>query len=246
MLAAAAAVAGVLAGCGGGGDAAEEPQTPAPAVPAAPPTAMGVAAAEGAGDALAALGTTQPVDPDDVASTLGAYEAFGLPHDLFRPQVLPAEPSAEEQAASGETVPASVAAGVVPAAVPIAPGTSSVVVPLAGAGASATPGAVTTPPAGAASGGSAGGQRSNLTAYFRIRGEPVTAREGDTVPPDRQELMVSRIREGGVTITLIRGLLPNGSDTLDLRIGETAKLIDTQNGQGYTITLSDVREAQTP
>lgn len=254
--AAAAAVAALLAGCGGGGDADSADATAATATPALP-TASGASAAAGAGEALAALGSTDAVDPDDAASTLGAYESFGLPHDLFRPQVTPAEPPAADQAtAATATAPlAPGGAAVVP--VPLVPGTAPATVPLTGAVAptappAAIPPAATTPAPAAApapdTSPSAGGEgaQSGLTAYLQLRDVPVTAQQGDTIPPDRQELVVSRVAADGVTLTLVRGLLPNGSDTLELAIGETAKLIDTQNGQGYTIKLTDVREAQTP
>lgn len=67
------------------------------------------------------------------------------------------------------------------------------------------------------------------------------AQEGDAIPPDTQQFIVSRIGANTVTLTLSGGLLPDGSDKVTLREGESITLFNATAKRSYKVKLVDVR-----
>jgi hypothetical protein len=222
--AAALAAAAMLAGCGGGGGSDDQGDVPPP--DASLPIASGDSPAEGASQAIAALGAPGAVDPSGAGRTLAGYDRFGTPHDAFEQQV---DVNAGSDGGSATDAPA------IPADTPIN-GDPIVAVPEA-----PVPGS-----GGTAPDPSAGAPVQNplaLEADFDISGEPVVAREGDAIPPDTQQFIVQTIGATSVTLELIGGLLPDGSDTVTLDEGESITLYNATAKRGYKIKLVDVRRA---
>ncbi len=83
-----------------------------------------------------------------------------------------------------------------------------------------------------------------LQADFDVDGEPILAREGDSIPPDTQQFLVKTIAKGGVTLVLNGGLLPNGSDTLKLGVGQSIILKNQTAGESYRIRLAGIQNAR--
>lgn len=222
--AAAVAAAALLAGCGGGGGSDDQGDVPPP--DASLPIAAGVGPAEGASQAIAALGAPGAVDPAGAGRTLAGYDRFGTPHDAFEQQVDVNAGSSDGSTADAPAIPADTPINGDPiVAVPE--------VPVTGPG-------ITTPDP------SAGAPVQNplaLEADFDISGEPVVAREGDAIPPDTQQFIVQTIGATSVTLELIGGLLPDGSDTVTLDEGESITLYNATAKRGYRIKLVDVRRA---
>ena len=82
-----------------------------------------------------------------------------------------------------------------------------------------------------------------MEADFDVSGEPVVAREGDAIPPDTQQFIVQTIGTTTVTLELSGGLLPDGTDTVDLDEGESITLYNATAKRSYKIKLVDVRPA---
>lgn len=83
-----------------------------------------------------------------------------------------------------------------------------------------------------------------LQADFDVDGEPILAREGDSIPPDTQQFLIKTIAKGGVTLVLNGGLLPNGSDTLKLGIGQSIILKNQTAGESYRIRLAGIQNSR--
>lgn len=227
-LAACAAAALMLAGCGGGGggggDAAAGDSASLP--DASLPIASGVGAAESANQAIAAMGTPGSVDPQGLGMTLDGNDRFGAPHDAFDQQV--------DQSSSANTEPGTAAE--IPADTPIN-GDPIVATPVPG-DAAANPNTGSTPdPTVPVQNPRA------MEADFDVSGEPVVAREGDAIPPDTQQFIVQTIGATTVTLELSGGLLPDGSDTVELDEGESITLYNATAKRSYKIKLVDVRPA---
>lgn len=223
--AAAVAAAALLAGCGGGGGGSDA-QGDVPPPDDALAVANGVSADQSASQAIAALGLPGSVDPTGLGGTLAGYDRFGTPHDAFAQQV-------DDSAGSGSG--ATTEAPTIPADTPIN-GDPLVAVPT---GPATAPGGAppTTDPG-------AGGPIQSpvaLEADFDISGEPVVAREGDAIPPDTQQFIVTTIGATSVTLQLSGGLLPDGSDTVTLDEGESITLYNATAKRSYKIKLVDVR-----
>ena len=67
------------------------------------------------------------------------------------------------------------------------------------------------------------------------------AREGDAIPPDTQQFVVERIDASSVVLKLEGGLLPDGTDTVELKEGDAISLFNATAGRSYRIKLVDVR-----
>jgi hypothetical protein len=226
-LAAAAAAALMLAGCGGGGggggDAAAGDSAALP--DASMPIASGVGAAESANQAVAALGTPGAVDAEGLGHTLAGFDRFGSPHDAFDQQVDQGMGSGSEPGSAAE----------IPADTPIN-GDPIVATPV--------PGDVVTTPDPSTPDPSVPVQNPlAMEADFDVSGEPVVAREGDAIPPDTQQFVVQTIGQTSVTLQLSGGLLPDGSDTVELDEGESITLYNATAKRSYKIKLVDVRRA---
>jgi hypothetical protein len=226
-----------LAGCGGGGgDSAEAPP---PAGTTLPP-AMGASPAQSAVQALAALGTPAAVDPAEADETLARLDTFPLPHDIFDAKV---KPAAEPETPTVPTVPTAPVVPVTPT-VPVVP--SAPTVPTAPTATVPTaPTVPTTPTTTTAEVADApsGAAKQDVVASLAISGEAVLAHAGDAVPPDSQEIVVESIDAGQIVLRLVRGLLPNGSDRVTLRVGQSMTLTDGLLGRTYTIKLLEVLPA---
>ncbi len=231
-LAACAAAALMLAGCGGGGggDAASSDSSTLP--DASMPIASGVGAAESANQAIAALGTPGGVDPEGLGKSLSGYDRFGSPHDAFDQQV-DANGGSGTEPGTGTQIPADtpvITDPVVATPVPDGTGTNGGTTTPGGSGSPTDPTVpVQTPRA--------------LEADFDVSGEPVVAREGDAIPPDTQQFIVQRIGTSSVTLELSGGLLPDGSDTVELDEGESITLYNATARRSYKLKLVDVRPA---
>ncbi len=228
-VAATAATAVVLAGCGGGGGggAAAQGDVPAPGTSLA--VASGASPDQSASQAIAALGTPGPVDPSAAGQKLTGYDSFGTPHNAFDQQVKDGASSGSEAATQAATIPGDT---------PIN-GDPLVATP------AAAPGATPTTPATPADPG-AGAPVQNpraLEADFDISGEPVVAQEGDAIPPETQQFLVKTVSAGQVVLELSGGLLPDGTDTVTLKEGESITLYNATAKRSYKIKLVDVRAA---
>jgi hypothetical protein len=218
-----AATALILAGCGGGGSGSSD-QGDLPSADSSLPIAAGVGSDQSASQAIAALGTPGAVDPASLDVALDGYDSFGRPHDAFAQQV-----SASADAGSEPDTGASL-----PADTPI--NTDPIV---------ALPGGDTTTTGGTAdpSAGAPVQSPRALEADFDISGEPVVAREGDAIPPDTQQFVVETIGASEVTLKLSGGLLPDGTDTVTLKEGESVTLYNATAKRSYKVKLVDVRAA---
>lgn len=225
-LAAAAASAIILAGCsGGGGGGSAQGDTPPPDTSL--PVASGAGPEQSASLAIASLGTPGSVDASEAGQKLSGYDSFGTPHDAFKQQV-------DDAVASGSE-PDTAAA--IPADTPINSDPLVAVPPAAGTGTSTTPG-TSDPGAGAP----VQNPRA-LEADFDISGEPVVAREGDSIPPETQQFLVKTVLASEVVLELSGGLLPDGTDTVTLKEGESITLYNATAKRSYRIKLVDVRAA---
>lgn len=220
--AAIAAAALALAGCGGGGGGSAA-QGDIPAPDTSLPIAAGVGADQSAALAIAALGSPGAVDPASLDITLDGYDSFGRPHDAFAQQVTDSANSAGSEPGTGATLPADT------------PINSDPLI--------AVPGDATATTGGTADPGAAAPVQSPraLEADFDISGEPVVAREGDAIPPDTQQFVVQTIGASEVTLKLSGGLLPDGSDTVTLKEGESVTLYNATAKRSYKVKLVNVR-----
>jgi hypothetical protein len=227
--AACAAAALMLAGCGGGGGGGDVASSDPSTLPdASLPIASGVSAAESANQAIAAIGTPGSVDQEVLGKTLSGYDRFGTPHDAFEQQV--------DQGATGSE-PGTGAE--IPADTPVN-GDPIVATPVPGnvPGGASEPGGSTEPDPNVP----VQSPRA-LEADFDVSGEPVVAREGDAIPPDTQQFIVQVIGTTSVTLELSGGLLPDGTDTVELDEGESITLYNATARRSYKIKLIDVRPA---
>ena len=227
--AAVAAAALLLAGCGGGGGGSSA-QGDTASADTLLPVSSGVGADQSATQAIAALGTPGSVDPAAAGQTLDGYDSFGSPHDAFDQQVEDNAGSGSE-AGTGATIPADTPINTDPLVA--VPGDATTTTGGTGTGAT---GGTTDPSAGAP----VQNPRA-LEADFDISGEPVVAREGDAIPPDTQQFVVDVIGASEVTLKLSGGLLPDGSDTVTLKEGESITLYNATAKRSYRIKLVDVR-----
>ncbi len=229
-IAAAAATAALLAGCGGGGGGGDA-QGDVPPPDASLPVASGAGPEQSAALAISALGSPGAVDPSAAGQKLAGYDSFGNPHDAFDQQV------SESTSASSE--PDTAAA--IPADTPIN-GDPLVAVPAGGV--PTTPASGGADPATADPGAGAPVQSPRaLEADFDISGEPVVAQEGDSIPPDTQQFLVKTVLATQVVLELSGGLLPDGTDTVTLKEGESITLYNATAKRSYKIKLVDVRAA---
>lgn len=225
-IAAAAATAALLVGCGGGGGGGDA-QGDVPPPDASLPVASGAGPEQSASLAISALGSPGAVDPAGAGQKLSGYDSFGNPHDAFDQQV------SEAASASSEADTAAA----IPADTPIN-GDPLVAVPAAGDPTTTAPGGTADPGAGAP----VQSPRA-LEADFDISGEPVVAREGDSIPPDTQQFLVKTVLASEVVLELSGGLLPDGTDTVTLKEGESITLYNATAKRSYKIKLVDVRAA---
>ena len=228
--AACAAAALMLAGCGGGGGGGDVASSDTSTLPdASLPVASGVGAAESANQAIAAIGTPGAVDQEVLGKTLNGYDRFGTPHDAFDQQV-DANGSSGTEPGSAAQIPADTPVNSDPVVATPIPGNVS--------GGGTEPGGSTTPdPTVPVQNPRA------LEADFDVSGEPVVAREGDAIPPDTQQFIVQVIGTTSVTLELSGGLLPDGTDTVELDEGESITLYNATARRSYKIKLVDVRPA---
>jgi hypothetical protein len=225
-VAAAAAAAVLLVGCGGGGGGGDA-QGDVPPPDASLPVASGAGPEQSAALAISALGSPGAVDPAGSGQKLTGYDSFGNPHDAFDQQV------SDRTAASSE--PDTAAA--IPADTPIN-GDPLVAMPGVADPTTTAPGGTADPGAGAP----VQSPRA-LEADFDISGEPVVAREGDSIPPDTQQFLVKTVLATEVVLELSGGLLPDGTDTVTLKEGESITLYNATAKRSYKIKLVDVRAA---
>lgn len=223
--AAVAATALLLAGCGGGGGGGAAAQGDVPAPDGSVPIATGVGADQSASLAIAALGAPGAVDPTGLGRTLAGYDSFGTPHDAFAQQV-------KDDTGSGSEADSGV--------VPLPADTPINTDPLVAVPGDATGGTTTTGGTDPSAGAPVQSPRA-LEADFDISGEPVVAREGDAIPPDTQQFVVDTIGSTEVVLKLSGGLLPDGSDTVTLKEGESITLFNATAKRAYKIKLVDVR-----
>lgn len=227
--AAAAAAALLLAGCGagGGGGGGTNAQGDVPAPSSAIPVASGASPSDSAALAIASLGNPGSVGPGGVGGTLSGYDSFGAPHDAFAQQV-------RDDGGSGSEA-------TVGQAPPVTPSTTTggplVAVP-GGTGAPPTTGPTT--PSDPSAGAPIQSPRA-LEADFDVSGEPVVAREGDSIPPDTQQFEVQTISANEVVLKLSGGLLPDGTDKVTLAKGKSITLYNATARHSYRIKLVDIR-----
>jgi len=190
---------------GAGACAVADPALSAPVAPA------GLTPA----DAIAALGTLAAPDQATLLASVGRYDRFGTIRDPFKPLVVAAparhtRPDARHRRAGtgGVVVPPVHRAAPHPGAVP---GTGG-----------ATPGG------GTSTGGTTAPVASPnpLEADLDVSGEPLVVREGDAIPPDSQEFRVETLTSKAMTLRLTAGILPDGSDTFTLKVGQRVTLYD--------------------
>jgi hypothetical protein len=106
------------------------------------------------------------------------------------------------------------------------------------------PGGVTTGGGEAGSGEVPASPARAMEADFDVSGEPVVAREGDAIPPDTQQFVIERIGAKEVLLELSGGLLPDGTDSVTLKEGESVTLYNATAKRSYRIKLVDLRPAR--
>lgn len=244
ILRAAAACAAVLAiaGCGGGGDDSADAPPPVEAA-VAPPTPAAAAAPT---DAL--YGSPDAPRQDDLVASLPGYDQMGSPRDAFVPIVnddsgssgnapdMGAAPSGSGSPSEPQSPSSS------PNPTPVAPVTPPSYQPVPGV--TPNPGGVPTTPAAAPAPGPAT-QAPPLQGYeadFDIGGEPVVARPGDAIPPETQQFTIDKITVGAVVLKLNGGLLPDGSDTITLKEGQSITLGNQTSNVTYKLRLLEIRK----
>jgi hypothetical protein len=223
-LAAAAASVALLAGCGGGGGA-DDAQGDVPPPDASLAVAVGAGPEQSAALAISALGSPGAVDPAGAGQKLAGYDSFGNPHDAFEQQVTDGAGSGSE-ADTAAAIPADTPINGDPLLAVPAPGTAP------------TPDGAPDPGAGAPV-----QEPRALEADFDISGEPVVAIEGDSIPPDTQQFLVKTVLATQVVLQLTGGLLPDGTDTVTLKEGESITLYNATAKRSYKIKLVDIRVA---
>jgi hypothetical protein len=254
-IAAALAVATLsVAGCGLGGGGGEDGAAAGGEDPvAAVPPAQGVAAGDSSGQAVASLGAAAADAPGEGAGSLDSYEAFGTPKDHFEQQVTDGAGDgggASEATSGGGTADPGAVVPDVPQVPDPAPLVSVPVtnepVPLPGGtpGGTVPPGGVTTGGGEAGSGEVPASPARAMEADFDVSGEPVVAREGDAIPPDTQQFVIERIGAKEVLLELSGGLLPDGTDSVTLKEGESVTLYNATAKRSYRIKLVDLRPAR--
>lgn len=230
LAAALAALAIVAAGCGGGGGGSSDADAGAAAT--VTPPATGVAATPT--DSL--FGSPEAVDTADAAESLDGYEQFGTPRDAFVQLVRDDSGGGAESEPSTGNLPSSTPAPTPVTTDPLVavpPGPTTPVTPTTPTTPTTTPttpGAPTTAP-----------PVEGFEADFDIGGEPVVARLGDAVPPETQQFTVKAITAGSVVLELNGGLLPDGSDTVTLKEGESITLVNQTSRKTYRLRLLDIR-----
>ena len=170
-----------------------------------------------------------PFNPASAGQKLTGYDSFGNPHNAFAQQVKDNSSSGSEAATQAATIPGDT---------PINGD------PLVATPAGATPGgATTTAPTADPSAGAPVQNPRALEADFDISGEPVVAQEGDSIPPETQQFLVKTVAATQVVLELSGGLLPDGTDTVTLKEGQSITLYNATAKRSYKIKLVDVRPA---
>ncbi len=67
--------------------------------------------------------------------------------------------------------------------------------------------------------------------------------ESESIPADTQECVVKRVLATQVVLQLSGGLLPDGTDTVTLKEGESITLYNATAKRSYKIKLVDIRVA---
>lgn len=213
----AAALAVGVIGLAGCGSSAPGERVASAAAPGAP-TEAGTTPPSETADALnlvANVGIPDPPNPEHVAVSLDGFDRFGTPTNPFNPSVKDATTG------SGN--------GTDPFGTPTSPPTTPSV--------PTDPTSPSTPTAPDPTPG------VPLEADFEIAGEPAIVREGDLLPPDTGELKVVKIGAAAVTLQIVTGVLPDGSDTFALKVGRTLSLRNKTTGDVIAIRLKAVRTA---
>lgn len=234
------AAAGLVAGCGGGGgsDTGAAASDPA-AGQSAEFTSQGVSANQSAAVAVTALGSPGAVDPTRAGETLASADSFPPPKDPFKALVSDGtDASGTNGAESTPTSGTGTIPGAVPTVSPTNPGPPSVSV---GGGTTTTGGTGTTTGGTGTTPQTPVTSVKSLEADFDVSGEPVVAREGDSIPPDTQQFTVKTIGATAIILQLNAGLLPDGTDTITLKKGESITLYNQTARQSYKVRLVDIR-----
>ncbi len=223
------AAALALAGCSGGSDGGDAADAAPPAAGLIPP-AQGASPDISAIEAIAALGAPVGVPAEETGSTLSGLDEFGLPSDIFEQQVREdaGAPGSVGEPTDGVGAPAE------PDSPPPINGDALVAAPPAEPVPPPTAAGPQTPPPPTES-------PRALEADFDVSGEPVVAREGDTIPPDTQQFEVDRVGARSVVLVLVGGLLPDGGDRVTLEVGESITLYNATADRTYRLKLVAVR-----
>lgn len=217
-----------LAGCGGGGDEPTDNGPMATPVVAAAPVDAAAAAPT---DQL--YGTPNAPTRDDLVASLPGYDEMGSPQDVFVPIVSEGvEEPATDAAPTGDSAEPASPNSVPPPVTPTNPGVADPSTP-----ATTAPGTTTAPAPGAVT------PLEGYEADFDIGGEPIVARMGDSIPPSTQQFTVQTIGATQVVLKLNGGLLPDGSDTITLKVGASITLVNQTTKTTYKLRLLEVRKA---
>lgn len=238
------AAVGALAGCGGGGGGGDASGGSTASLPTPEAASQfvnqGVSADQSAAQAVQALGSPGAVDTSRAGETVGGYDNFGTPKDIFVQQVKDSAGGGATGTNGAETAPGAIPG--VPTVSPPAGTPTNTPVPPGTPGYPVTPTTPTTPTTpGTGIPGVPTTTPNSLEADFDVSGEPVVAREGDAIPPDTQQFTVKAIGSKTVTLQLNAGLLPDGKDTIALSKGESITLFNQTAQQKYKIKLVDIR-----
>lgn len=199
------------------------------------PPASGLSAGGGLDQVISQIPTPGTPDPSLALEALRHIDKLGAPRDIFEVVGGTAvdDPSTPETGIPSTPVtPSTPSSPTDPTTIPSTPTLPS------------TPTVPTTPTSPAPTSPAAPGNGAALQADFDIAGEPILARVGDAIPPDSQQFTVKQITAKTVVLTLNTGLLPDGKDSLTVKLGQSITLRNTSTDQGYSIRLVKISAAK--
>lgn len=183
-------------------------------------------------------GSTTATTPTAPSGTLGSMSAFGTPRDPFVQLVgTSSTPGGTSNLSFGSGTTATTTSTTSSTPISLGSGPTSGV-PSGSSGSSGSGAS-----SGVTSAGTTTPSNETLEADFDINGEPVVAYADDEIPPETQQFTVRSIAPLAVVLALNGALLPNGADTVTIKVGESLTLDDQTAGSTTVIRLLSVRAA---
>ena len=81
---------------------------------------------------------------------------------------------------------------------------------------------------------------TSLSAKIKVNGTAYTVSAGDKVPGSDPVFDVSAVTSSDVTFKLISGQFSDGSDTVTVAVGESVKVVNSDNDKSYTLAVTSI------